>query len=92
MGCNSSKSAQPYQPRPKDIPIELDAGEGSTGKDERDTTDNAKDIGEVKWGIFTKGLEEFLERYEGHAKQPGNQDPKSKLIVKKGQQTNCSTR
>ena len=85
MGSNCCKVSQAHQPRPKDIPIELDVREECTGKDERETTDNAKDIGKDKRDIITKALEEYLKGYKVHGKpiQPAIQDPKRKLIVKK---------
>ena len=73
MGCKSSKSAQPYQPRPKDIPIELDVRKECTSKDERETTDNTELIrGDIRY-IITRALEEFLKGYEVYeqAIQPG---------------------
>ena len=75
MGCNSSKDSQPYQPRPKDIPIELDVGEECTIKDERETADNAELIGVYIRGIITRALEESLMGYKvyGQAIPPGRE-------------------
>ena len=64
MGCNCSKSSQPYQPRPKDIPIELDVREECTVKDERGTTDNAEHTGRDVEYIITRALEEHLNGYK----------------------------
>ena len=77
MGCNSSKVSQPYQPRPKDIPIELDAVEECTVKDERETTDNTELTGGDIRGIITRALEEFLKEYKvyGQAIPPGSLEP-----------------
>ena len=90
MGCNSSKVSQPHQPRPKDIPIELDATEECTGKDERETTDNTElTRGDIR-GIITRALEEFLKGYKVYGQaippvilEPTRREPIRVLEVKR---------
>ena len=89
MGCKvsskvSPKFSQPHQPRPKDIPIELDVTEECTVINERETTDNTEFSGGRLRGIITKALEESLKGYKvyGQAIPPENLKPTRLLEVK----------
>ena len=89
MGCKvsskvSPKFSQPHQPRPKDIPIELDVTEECTVINERETTDNTEFSGGRLRGIITKALEESLIGYKvyGQAIPPGILKPTRLLEVK----------
>ena len=86
MGCNCSKSSQPYQPWPKDIPIELDVREECTVKDERGTTDNTEHTGRDVEYIITRALEEHLNGYKEYEKSVQRcafQNPIRVLFVKR---------
>ena len=90
MGCKvsskvSPKFSQPHQPRPKDIPIELDVREECTVKDERETADNTELTGVDIRGIITKALEESLMGYKvyGQAIPPEILKPIRLLEVKR---------
>ena len=61
MGCKSSKVSQPCQPRPKDIPIELDVREECTVINERETAGNTELIGGDIRDINTRAFKESLK-------------------------------
>ena len=86
MGCKCSKVSQPYQPWPKDIPIELDVREECTVKDERETTDNTEHTGRDVEYIITRALEELLNGYkvyERSVQRCAFQNPIRVLFVKR---------
>ena len=90
MGCNCSKSSQPYQPRPLDIPIELDVGEECTVINERETTDNTELTGIGIRYIITRALEESLMGYKVYGQaippvilEPRRREPIRVLEVKR---------
>ena len=72
MGCKCSKSAQPYQPWPKDIPIELDV---------REITDNTELTGINIRGTITRALERSLKGYKVYEQTKQRRIPMSIRVL-----------